>query len=84
MTIEKLVYESLSKYEKGLTGSEIKVMLDEHFPSINMVKFNNAMIGITCNLIDEDIVFYHCDVALAIHCGVENRDIEHREFEKAE
>lgn len=81
MTIEEVVYGYESKNEKGLTGKEIYGMLETHYPKINMDKFNAAMTGITCTMENGEFVFYHCDVCLAIHCGLENRSIKPLEFD---
>ena len=74
MDIRNAVNSYCTKYEQGFTPSEIMELLKE-FPDINMDKFNDAMMGNTGIIIDGDFITYHCDVELAIKCGVYNRDV---------
>ena len=64
-------FETNSKY--GFTNSEIEELLKK-FPKINMDKFNDAMFGNTCMVIDGETIKYHHDVRSALYCGIENRD----------
>lgn len=64
-------FETNSKY--GFTNSEIEELLKK-FPEINMDKFNDAMFGNTCMVIDGETIKYHHDVRSALYCGIENRD----------
>lgn len=73
-TIWQKVNGYKSKHEQGLLQSEIKELLKD-YPNINMDKFNDAMMGHTCYMSDDGICYYPCDVAKAIECGVENRNL---------
>lgn len=70
--LEKKVLEFPTKNIEGFTYSEIQLLL-ENYPSINREKFNEALMGITGLLIDEEFITYHDDVLLALRCGLENR-----------
>lgn len=61
-----------TKNSQGFTQSEIELFL-KNYPSINLEKFNKALMGITGLLIDGEFVTYHGDVLLALRCGLENR-----------
>jgi hypothetical protein len=37
--------------------------------------------GITCMMINNQMVIYHCDIHTAIMCGIENRDMKPSEFD---
>lgn len=73
MNIKKVVNSFKTKNKEGFTESELKEFL-KSYPEVNMDKFNNAMMGNTCMVIDNEIINYHCDVELALRCGLENRD----------
>ena len=69
-----------TEYPQGFIQSEITELLKD-YPDINMDKFNDAMYGNTCMVIDNKIVTYHCDVELALRCGIENRDMKVDEWD---
>jgi len=71
--IEPILAGFDTKHELGFTQAEFKEIIS-NLPKINMKKVNDAMFGNTCAMIDEEIIYYHCDVRSAIYCGVENRD----------
>jgi hypothetical protein len=77
---EQRVFLYPSKYKAGLLSSEIDELLKE-FPGINMDKYNDAMMGHTCSVIDGNLVMYRHDVALALRCGLENRSMRHDEWD---
>lgn len=81
MDLEKIVYDYHTKNEHGFTELEMEEFLKSLFPDINIGKYNEALIGITCMMIDEEIVIYRCDVLTALRCGVENRDMRQSEFD---
>lgn len=69
-----------TKYKQGFIKSEIKELLKQ-FSGINMDKFNDALSGITCMSIDNNIVIYHCDIEKALLCGMNNRELGAYEFD---
>lgn len=72
-SIKERVYKFKTKNKEGFVQSEIDTLLKE-FPNINMDKFNNALMGNTCLMINNELVMYPWDIVTAIRCGVENRD----------
>ncbi len=72
MTIEKRVRRFKTKYKEGFTSYEIDTLLGD-FPDLDLQKFNNALKGTTCIMIDGETIAPPCDVELALHCGVEKR-----------
>lgn len=73
--ITEAVYRYSTKYKEGFIQSELEELLKQ-YPDINMDKYNDALMGITCMAIDGQAVIYHCDVAKAIICGIENRGLK--------
>ena len=73
MTIEKRVRRFKTKYKEGFTRDEINTLLGD-FPDFDLQKFNNALSGVTGIIIDGEALTYHCDIELALHCGVEKRN----------
>ncbi len=69
-----LVYSWPTKTANGFTTEESDKLL-EKFPNINMEKFNGALMGNTCMLLDGETIRYHCDILKALRCGIENRDL---------
>lgn len=78
--IKKLVYEYPTKHKFGFMPDELKDIVSK-FPKINMDKYNDAMMGNTCAMVDEKLVIYHCDVLKALICGIENRDLRIDEWD---
>ena len=78
--IKNTAYSYPTKYKEGFTKSDIDGLLKE-FPDINLEKFNDALRGITCIQIDGEMVIYHCDIDLALRCGLENRNPTILEFD---
>jgi hypothetical protein len=68
MTITTRVNTYPTKHEIGFTQSEIKELLKEY--PIDMDRFNDAMMGHTCVVIDNETIMYHCDVEMAIKYSV--------------
>ena len=68
MTITEKVNNYPTKHEIGFTQSEIDELLKEY--PIDMNRFNEAMMGHTCVVIDNEIIIYHCDVEMAIKYSV--------------
>ena len=71
--IKESVYGFKTKHEEGFVMGEIDELLKE-FPGINRDKFDGALTGITCMMIDDEMVIYHCDIELALRCGIEARE----------
>lgn len=69
----------VTKYN-GFTYSEINELL-KYYPNINTDKFNSCLYGISCSIVNEEIVIYKHDVKLALICGIENRDLTEFEFD---
>lgn len=76
--IEKIVSEYKTKYKYGFTKEEILDVL-KNFPKINMTKFHEATFGDTCEMVDGDLITFHCDLKKALRCGIENRDLRFNE-----
>lgn len=72
-SIKERVYGFKTKHKEGFVQGEIDELLKD-YPGINMDKFDNALMGITCMMIDDELVIYHCDIELALKCGIEERE----------
>ena len=72
--LSDLVFNYPTKYKEGFTNDEIK-QLFANFPQINMEKVENAFMGNTCKVKDGLIISYHCDVLLALNCGLESTNL---------
>ena len=80
MDLEKLIYEYPTKYKEGFIAAEIQELLKK-FPEIHMEKYNDAMMGNTCMVIDGQTIIYHCDVLTGLRCCIEDRDIRLSEWD---
>jgi len=78
--IQKHVYNFHTKNKEGFVQSEIKDVLKK-YPDIDMEKFNDALTGITCKIINNETIIYHCDIEKALYCGVEKRDLTFSEWD---
>lgn len=67
------VYNFKTKHEMGFLQEETKELLKD-YPGINMDKFYESTDGNTVQVKEDKIVEYHCDILLALVCGLENRD----------
>ena len=77
-----ILAEYETQYEQGFTEKEIKDIMETYYPSMNMIKFNDAMMGNTCMTEDNDeIINYHVDVLTAFRAGLESRDTYPHEFD---
>ena len=72
MDIREEVNSYKTKHKQGFTRDEYMKLL-ENYPGINMERFWDALNGITCTSIDDETVVFHCDIELAIRCGIEDR-----------
>jgi len=80
--IEYVVYHTKTKYKEGFLSDEHKKLLDR-FPTkyMNMDKYYDALNGITCMMMPEGIITYHCDIIKALNCGIEDRNLTLAEFD---
>lgn len=83
--LEDKVYNFPTKYPEGFTQKEIEKLLED-YPNVEMSKFNDAMMGNTCQCKSEDnvhliVVNYHCDVYKALVCGLEDRQLRIEEWD---
>jgi hypothetical protein len=80
MTITERVNTYLTKHKEGFISSELDELLKE-YPNIDIGKFNEAMMGNTCMVKEGQVIMYHCDIELAIRCGIEKRNVRGYEMD---
>jgi len=82
MNLRKIVYEYPTENEMGFNKKEKEDLLTR-FPKIDMNKFNDALMGITCFYDEEkkEVIIYPCDILTALSCGIENREMKWYEFD---
>lgn len=68
------VYSFKKKYFTGFTKAELEALIEE-FPNVNKDKFNEAMIGNACPIIDDEVIYYTYDVAAAIEKSLESASL---------
>jgi len=79
--IKTKVYNFKTKYKEGFIDSELKKLLN-NYSDIDMDKFNDAMMGNTSILSDNnDIIYYHCDIFNALLCGIQKRNLTVSEWD---
>jgi hypothetical protein len=78
--ITSIVKSFKTKYDEGFTWNEIQ-SISEKFTSLNRDKFESALFGITCRMINEETVIYSWDVVKALRCGLENRNLRGYEWD---
>ena len=78
--LEEKVYSYPTTYKEGFIAAEINDLLKE-FPTIDMEKYNDAMMGNTCMVRDGQTIIYHCDVLKALQCGIEKRNLKWYEWD---
>lgn len=76
--LEDLVYNWPVQSEHGFTGADQILILD-HIgkENLNMDKYYNALVGITCS----GNAIYHCDILTALRCALEDRDMTLEEWD---
>jgi len=79
-SIEDVVYKFPTKYKEGFTQEEMESLL-QGYSRVNISKFNNALMGVSCRRVSEEIVIYHCDVVNALKCAIEDRDLNESEWD---
>jgi hypothetical protein len=80
MNIMEKVYNYPTKHKEGFIQSEVDALLKE-YPNVDMEKFNSALMGNTCMVKDNEIVQYNCDIAKALLCGIEKRNLSIYEWD---
>mgnify|MGYP001549494929 FL=1 len=78
--IREKIYNFKTKNKEGFVQSEIDMLLKD-YPDINLDKLNSALRGITCMMVDNETVIYHCDIEKALRCGIENRNLRTWEWD---
>ena len=78
--LKDYVYNYPTKHKQGFIKDDLEKILNE-FPRVNMDKFNDAMMGNTAMLINNEIINYHIDVYHALLAGLENRNLTIGEFD---
>jgi hypothetical protein len=68
MSIAERVNTYPTKYQYGFIKAEIETLLKEY--PIDIERFNQSMMGHTCMLIDNETIWYHCDIIKAIKYSV--------------
>lgn len=85
--ILNLLYDYVYNYptvnKQGFTPTELNELIDniKTLFTWNQDKYDDAMMGNTCMLIDDKIISYHCDVYTGVRCAVENDKIKLSEFD---
>ena len=69
-----------TKYKEGFIQSEIDDLL-KLYSAINKSAFDSALMGITCIMINDELVIYRHDIEKALECGLENRALTEFEFD---
>jgi hypothetical protein len=78
--IHEIVYNKKTRFKKGFISSEIDSLLKK-FPTVSKRQFNIAMGTNTVLVIKGDVVYYHCDVELALVRCVEKINLKPHEFD---
>jgi hypothetical protein len=87
MNLRDIVYNYDTESKYGFKDHEIHQLLItkiiRNYPQFNMQKFESTFMGNTCMMDENDgkFIYYHCDVLLAINCGIDNREINNLEFD---
>ena len=68
MSITERVNNYPTKHKYGFIQSEIETLLKEY--PIDKDRFNQSMMGHTCMLINNETIWYHCDIIKAIKYSV--------------
>ena len=78
--LKNLVFNYKTAHKRGFMDSEITELLKK-FPNINMVKFNEALNGVTIMIINGVPITYHTDILKAIKCGIQDRNLKPYEWD---
>lgn len=71
--IAEVVHGFPTKHPQGFLPDEIEAVFAQ-FKGLDRDKAEDALMGCTCLKIGGQLVIYHCDVELAVRCGVERRN----------
>ncbi len=74
---DRKYYPSFTTKEKD----DITSKALEMFPNMNMEKYDDAMMCLTCKIVDGDTLFYERDIRNALICAFENRDLTISEWD---
>jgi len=66
--------------EEGFTNEEVAIILNK-FDNIKDERVHSAMFGNTCMMIDNLMINYPWDVAVALRCGIEDRELMVEEWD---
>lgn len=72
-----------TKNKEGFTAGEISKLLKEHFPEISYKNFDEKM-GVVTAMLDgktKEVIYYHCDVDVALRCAIEDREMTFEEWD---
>lgn len=78
--IANLIYEYPVKSQYGFNKNEIKSLLQK-YPNLNIDAFNNALMGVTGMVEDNEFIYYKHDILKAFQCGLENRGLTLEEWD---
>lgn len=80
MKYEEIVYNFKRKYKEGFLEKEIDTLLSQ-YPNANIKKFNDALLGCTYKIIDNEILIYLCDVLSAFRYAIEPPGLKDKEWD---
>lgn len=81
MDYNQLIIDFERKYKRGFLESEIKILLSQ-YPNANLKKFNDALLGCTYEITDDnEQLIYLSDVLSAFTCAIENRNLKDQEWD---
>jgi len=78
--VEKKVYAFKTKYDEGFTNDEIDKLL-KSFPEVSRERLSEAIGVVTCMTKEGQTIIFRRDIAMALSCCVENRDMHWYEFD---
>ena len=75
-----IVYNYPTKNKMGFTHSEMEDVL-KNFPNINREYYDKALYGVTCTIIEDEMITYHCDIENAIICGLKSTNLSNGKWD---
>lgn len=79
--LQEKVYNYPTIHKEGFTKEEYLELLKD-YPNVIMEKFWDALTGTTGMVTtDGKFITYHCDIAKAIECGLDNRKMKSYEWD---